>query len=87
MTWLFVNTRGSLLLVMLMHSALNQTTGIVPARLHDATNPFAISRSLVAWIMVALLWSVAVVLLARMRNNLQESMRDEPPQLPHVVTT
>ena len=64
--WLYVHTKGSLLLVMLMHSAVNQTIGIVPSTVATATNPFALSTSLVAWLTVAFLWIAAGYFLIRM---------------------
>jgi membrane protease YdiL (CAAX protease family) len=48
MAWLYVHTQGSLLLVMLMHSAVNQAVGIVPSTVLNASNPLAPSSSLVA---------------------------------------
>jgi uncharacterized protein len=33
MAWLYMNTNGSLLLAMLMHSSINQSIGLVPTRL------------------------------------------------------
>ena len=64
--WLCVHTNGSLLLVMLMHSAVNQTIGIVPSTVATATNSFALSTSLVAWLTVACLWIGAGYFLIRM---------------------
>jgi membrane protease YdiL (CAAX protease family) len=65
-TWLYANTNGSLLLTMLMHSAVNQTVGIVPSANANPGNPFALSVSLVMWLTVAFLWIAAVYFLARM---------------------
>jgi hypothetical protein len=58
-------TNGSLLLVMLMHSAVNQTVGIVPSAVPGATNPFALSPSPVAWLTLAFVWATAACFLAR----------------------
>ena len=66
MAWLYGHAGGSLLLTMLMHSAVNQTSGIVPSAVPGATNPFAPSTSLVAWLTVALLWVCAAFFLMRM---------------------
>ena len=66
MAWLYANTRGSVLMTMLMHSAVNQTTGIVPSAVPGATEVFALSPSLVAWLTVGLMSAVAVWCLARM---------------------
>ena len=67
--WLYWRTGGSLLLVMLLHAAVNNTKDIVPSTVPGATNPFALSTSLVAWITVALLWVAAAYFLARMRKT------------------
>ncbi len=64
--WLYGHTKGSLLLVMLMHSAVNQSKDIVPSAVPGATNPFALSTSLVAWLTLALLWISAGYFLVRM---------------------
>jgi membrane protease YdiL (CAAX protease family) len=48
--WLYASTNGSLLLAMLMHSAVNQTVGIVPTRLAQPANPLtAIDTSLITY--------------------------------------
>lgn len=66
--FLYWKTDGSLLLVMLLHSAVNNTTGIVPAAVGGAITPIAFGGSLVAWATVAISWAVATPLLVRMRN-------------------
>lgn len=68
MAWLYWRTGGSLLLVMLMHAAVNNTLDIVPSAVAGATNPFALSTSLTAWLTVALLWIGAACFLLRMRG-------------------
>jgi membrane protease YdiL (CAAX protease family) len=67
-TWLYANTKGSLLLTMLMHSAVNNTKDIVPSAEQNATNPYALSGSLVGWLTAALLWVCAGYFLFRMRR-------------------
>jgi CAAX protease family protein len=54
-TWLYAHTNGSLLLTTLMHSAVNQTVGIVPSANANPGNPFALRVSLVMWLTVAFL--------------------------------
>ena len=66
MAWLYGHAHGSLLLAMLMHSAVNQTKDIVPSNAAGATNPFSLNASLVGWITLALLWICAGYFLARM---------------------
>jgi uncharacterized protein len=67
--WLYWRTGGSLLLVMLLHAAVNNTKDIVPSAVPGSTNPFGLSPSLIAWITVSLLWTVAAYFLVRMRNT------------------
>jgi len=65
--WQYQNTRGSLLLAMLMHSAVNNTN-IVPFEGGPASNRFALSTALLPWLSVGLLWIGALYFLARMRR-------------------
>jgi membrane protease YdiL (CAAX protease family) len=67
--WLYWRTEGSLLLVMLLHAAVNNTKDIVPSAVPGATNPFALSTSLVAWLTVAFLWIPAAYFLVRMSKT------------------
>jgi membrane protease YdiL (CAAX protease family) len=68
MAWLYARTNGSLLLVMLLHAAVNNSKDIVPSATQGATNPFGLSASLVAWLTVALLWVCASYFLVRLRH-------------------
>jgi membrane protease YdiL (CAAX protease family) len=69
MAWLYSRTRGSLVPVMLLHAAINNTKDIVPSAEAGATNPWALSHSPVAWLTVALLWLCAVYFLIQMRGQ------------------
>ncbi len=73
MAWLLAKTRGSLLLVMLMHAAVNNTKDIVPSAGVPASNPFGLTAAPVAWIALALLWVAAAWFLVRMPSA--ESLR------------
>ncbi len=66
MAWLYWRTRGSLLLTMIMHAAVNNTN-LVPVGAATAANPFVWHASLVTWLTVALLWLGAAVFLVAMR--------------------
>jgi len=66
MAWLYAHTNGSLLLVMLMHAAVNNAKDIVPSAVQGTTNMFGVSASLVAWLTVMFLWICAAYFLARM---------------------
>jgi CAAX protease family protein len=63
MSWLYVHTNGSLLLVMLLHAAVNNSKDIVPSAVPGATNTFGLSASPVGWLTVALLWVCAAYFL------------------------
>jgi membrane protease YdiL (CAAX protease family) len=65
-TWLYAHTNGSLLLTMLMHSAVNQTVGIVPSASANPGNPFSLSVSFVMWLTAAFLWITALYFLVTM---------------------
>jgi membrane protease YdiL (CAAX protease family) len=69
MTWLFAHTRGSLLLAMLMHSAINNIKDIVPSVLRAPASPLTLDAPLLAWINVAVLWVAAVYFLVRMPTS------------------
>lgn len=66
LAWLYGRTGGSLLLPMLFHAAFNNTKDIVPSAVPGATNPWALSPSLVGWLSVGLLWVCAGYFLAHM---------------------
>ena len=80
MAWLYWKTDGSLLLVMLMHASVNNTTGIVPAAVPNASDPFSLSGSVVAWATVVVWWVVALLLLTHMRGAALGAMMDADPR-------
>lgn len=67
--FLYWKTDGSLLLAMLLHAAVNNTTGIVPAAVGGNVTAIALGGSLVGWATVALSWTVALPLLLLMRRT------------------
>jgi hypothetical protein len=67
--WLYVRTRGSLLLTMLLHAAVNNTKDIVPSAVPGASDPWAPSASLVGWLTLALLWLAALGFLLDLRGT------------------
>ena len=69
MAWLYARTRGSLLLPMLLHAAVNNSKDIVPSATPGASDTFALRASLVAWLTVALLWACAAYFLARIGQD------------------
>jgi CAAX protease family protein len=88
MAWLYWRTDGSLLLTMLMHSAVNNTTGIVPSILPGADNPFSLNASPIAWISTAFMWIFAVYFLMKMREAKIKPTRDDvSPQQTEVTNS
>jgi membrane protease YdiL (CAAX protease family) len=69
MAWLYWRTGGSLLLTMLMHAAVNNTTEVVPTATAGATHPFSLNASLVAWFTIWIMWIVAAWCLWQMRGS------------------
>lgn len=69
--WVAGHTRGSLLIAVLMYSAINQTKDLVPSRVAGASHPFLLSPSLTAWLTVVLLWAAAALMLVQMRRRKQ----------------
>ena len=69
MAWVYVNTRRSLVPVMLLHAAVNNTKDLVPSADPGATDPWALSHSRVGWLTVGLLWLVAGYCLRRLAKN------------------
>jgi membrane protease YdiL (CAAX protease family) len=65
-TWLYARTDGSLLLTMLMHSAVNQTVGMVPSANLTPGSPFTFRVSLVMGLTALFLWITAGYFLLRM---------------------
>ena len=86
-SWMYWKTQGSLLLVMLMHAAVNNTTGIVPGAVGGTVAPFALGASLVTWATVALQLLLAAPLLVRMRNADIRAMASTPTVLPRGFST
>jgi CAAX protease family protein len=74
-TWVYARTHGSLLLTMLMHSAFDQTIGIVSDVLAPGEKPFALGASLPFILTIAFMWIVAAYLLVRMRTLVSPRLR------------
>lgn len=87
MAWLYWRTNRSLLLTMLMHSAVNNTKDIVPSAVSAATNAFSLSPSLVAWLSVAILWICAAYFLVRMRGVKLTDRWQAAADIPEIAST
>lgn len=69
MAWLYLKCSGSLLLVMLMHSAINNTKDIIPSASSGAENPFSLHASTVMYLTTLFMWIAAGYFLAKMRRR------------------
>jgi membrane protease YdiL (CAAX protease family) len=69
MAWLYQRAGGSLFVMMLMHSGINQSLAIVSSAVPGATNAFALSSSPTAWITTGVLWLFAAWALMTMREQ------------------
>jgi membrane protease YdiL (CAAX protease family) len=65
-TWLYAHTNGSLLLTMLMHSAVNNIPHFAPSAVANAKNVFSLHAPLAGLLTVAFLWITATYFLVRM---------------------
>lgn len=72
-TWLYAHTNGNLFLTMLMHSAFNQTIGIIPDLLRPGEPPVALGASLPFLLTIACMWVAGAWFLARMPHRLPAS--------------
>jgi uncharacterized protein len=79
MAWLYWRTGQSLLLVMVMHAAVNNTTGGVVSAVPGASDVWTFSGSLVAWGTVGLSWLVAAAMLKDMRGAKLASAETDSP--------
>lgn len=75
MAWLYAGTGGSILLVMVMHAAVNNTTGIVPAGMDRPSGPMTLHSTTVGWLTAAILAAFAVAFLVKLRRV---SRRQDP---------
>lgn len=78
MAWLYVRTDGSVLLTMLMHSAINNTKDIVPSGVANASNIWSLNASPVLYLTTLVLWMGAVYFLARMRSGTPAHLKVRP---------
>lgn len=69
--WLYTHTKGSVLLPMLMHAAINNTKDIVPSGAANATNAFSLHASPVLYLTAGLLWVTAAYFLIRMPKKVR----------------
>jgi len=66
LAWLYSHTNGSLLLAIVMHSAINNTKDIVPAADPSPSGVMSLHASAVMYLTAICLWGAAAYFLARM---------------------
>ena len=71
LAWLYAKSGGSLLLVMLMHSAINNSKDIVASGAAIPPGVFSLHATLMSWLGLGLLWISAAYFLARMPLKLE----------------
>lgn len=79
LAWLYAKSGGSLLLVMLMHSAINNSKDIVPSGAAIPPGVFSPNASLMAWLALGLLWLAAAYFLVRMPDGGPRGMSNAAP--------
>ncbi len=67
--WAYMKTRGSLLVTMLLHAAVNNTKDIVPSVVPAASNPWLLHASMVGWLTLLIFWLCAIWFLFDMRRD------------------
>ena len=67
--WLYTRTGGSLLLVMLLHAAINNSKDIVPAGIAPPPGVFTLQVSTATWLTAGLMWLCAAYLLQRLSRD------------------
>ena len=69
MAWLYTRTQGSLLLMMLMHAAVNNTKDIVPSVNASPTTAFSLNASLVMYLTVVMMWIASAYFFFDLRKR------------------
>ena len=79
LAWLYAKTGGSLLLVMLMHAAINNSKDIVSSGAVTPPGVFSLNAPLMAWLTLGLQWIWAAWFLTRMPAKLELRQVDGRP--------
>jgi membrane protease YdiL (CAAX protease family) len=84
--WLYTHSKGSLLLTMLMHSAVNNIPHFVPSAVVNTNDVFSLHASFVARLTVGSLWITAVYFLVWMPKREQSAAGTATSDLRSDVT-
>ncbi len=76
--WLYTHTDGSLLLTMLMHSAVNNIPHFSQSAVANTRHIFTLHASAVAWFTALFLWIPAAYFLTRMKRIELSRVEKEP---------
>jgi membrane protease YdiL (CAAX protease family) len=88
LAWLYAKSGGSLLLVMLMHSAINNSKDIVFSGAAIPPGVFSLNVPLMSWLGLGLLWIAGAWFLARMpRSHRSERVESAPCAQPCIART
>lgn len=79
MAWLYTHTGGSLLPVMLLHAAVNNTKDIVPSAAEVPGEVWTLGATPIAWISSVLLWLAAGVFLSQLQRGRKASLESALP--------
>jgi len=74
--WLYANTNGRLVPVILMHSVFNEILIFLPQP-RTVANPLAFPSELMPWLITAFEWLTAAYFLARMPRELSDETKSE----------
>jgi uncharacterized protein len=77
MTWVYLNTGGSLVPLMLMHAAINNTGEIVPSSNPNPPGVLSLVAPKLAWLTIIVLWLAAAFFLIRMSRVQRHSSHKE----------
>lgn len=77
LAWLYAKSGGSLLLVMLMHSAINNSKDIVVSGAATPPGVFSPNAPAIAWLGLAVMWVWAAYFLTRMPARVE--LREQAP--------
>ena len=71
LAWVYAKSGGSLLLVMLMHSAINNSKDIVASGALVPPGVFSFNAPLMAWLVLGVMWMAGAYFLTRMPSKLE----------------
>lgn len=68
MAWLYWRSNWNLLIVMVLHAAINNAKDVVPSAVLGAADSFAVNASLVGWLTLGVLWAASLWFMIDMKG-------------------